>query len=396
MLLTCRRNNIDNPRAWQIFTFSQKKPYTGNNVMSGSRENVASEPSAAAVVSTLRDGYWDRTDLIRLEDGCLRVRKVSRGAEASGPWGTNTLRREIEYMRRLQGDTARWFPVLLAAWDNGPDLGYEMSFIPEAADVGSLAQEAAFTQPQADLFQDTLGHVVFHLLHQPLASSDELAVHVRDVMFYALSQLEHLDEFHPILSAKSVQINGHTMPGLHRAAQKVMQKTPLLDALAKPPCVCLHGDLFLENILLPQNADNTDRPARLTLLDPVSVAGVFRGHPLFDLVKYESYATGELLALRAERLVADGFDSPEKNSYTYHILGNNPAIRPFLDINWHSRFRAAYVSKYGAVHLPAYHLLDAYFALAMSLTARSLHRRGRVLKATLAINKVLKSLASSR
>ena len=68
-------------------------------------------PSVAAVVKTLRDGYWDRTELIRLEDGSLRVRKTSKGTAAPGPWGVSTLRREIEYLRALQGNAADLFPA---------------------------------------------------------------------------------------------------------------------------------------------------------------------------------------------------------------------------------------------------------------------------------------------
>ncbi|MHC4716835.1 MAG: hypothetical protein ACYS5V_07695, partial [Planctomycetota bacterium] len=67
---------------------------------------ASAEPSDATVVSTLRDGYWDRTEIIRLGDGELRVRKASKGRRAAGPWGVSTLRREIDYLTSLRGEAA--------------------------------------------------------------------------------------------------------------------------------------------------------------------------------------------------------------------------------------------------------------------------------------------------
>ena len=45
---------------------------------------------------TLKDGYWDRTEVVQMADGSRRVRKSSKGDAPPGPWGVAALRREIE------------------------------------------------------------------------------------------------------------------------------------------------------------------------------------------------------------------------------------------------------------------------------------------------------------
>ena len=125
------------------------------------------------------------------------------------------------------------------------------------------------------------------------------------------------------------------------------------------------------------------------MIDPVSVAGVFQGHPLFDLVKYESYATGELPALRSEKIELEGFNDPAQGRYVYRFCTEDPAIRPFRQIDWHSRLRSAYLSKYGQIDLAAYYLLEAYFAVVMTICTTGRQRPARLVKATLALNAAL-------
>ena len=112
-----------------------------------------SAPSVCRVLRTLRDGFWDRTEVIRLYDGALRVRKAFKGDQSPGPWGAATLRREIRYMEALDGQAAEYFPKLLAAWDKSGQLGYEMSYVEGALDAGLLARSGAMTQVEADAFQ---------------------------------------------------------------------------------------------------------------------------------------------------------------------------------------------------------------------------------------------------
>ena len=350
------------------------------------------KPSAAVVVvKTLRDGYWDRTELIRLEDGSLRVRKTSKGTAAPGPWGVSTLRREIEYLRALQGKAANLFPALLAAWDDGSQLGYEMACIEDSVDVAALAQSTAMTQQQADAFQDSLGQAVFTHLHQPVAPRESLASHIQQTITEALAQLRRHSEFATLIDAHAVRINDTALTGLQSALRRLLCEPAPLHTLDAAPCVRLHGDLFLENILVPRQDDATATPTRFKLIDPVSVAGVYQGHPLFDLVKYESYATGELVAMRAEKMYVDGFADPSAGRYVYGVCTDDPTVRPFAAIDWQSRFRTAYLSHYGQVDRHAYCLLDAYFALVMARCTTGLHQQARVLKATLALNQTITS-----
>jgi len=350
----------------------------------------SSVPSIASLVRTLRDGYWDRTEVVRLPDGSLRVRKVSKGEGAPGPWGVATLRLEIEYMNALEGEAAGLFPKLLAAWDDGEHLGYEMSYVDHATDAGTLARSAALDRQQACTFQDALAEAVFGHLHVPVGPGDSLAGHVRRTIIDAMSQLTLHSEFAALIDAETVNINHERMNGPRSAMQRLLRRPAALEALDAGPRVRLHGDLFLENILLRRTADERNWPARFTLIDPVSVAGVFHGHPLFDLVKYESYATGELPAMRSEKVRLEGFDGPSPGNYAYRLCREDPAIRPFSEIDWHGRLRAAYVDKYGPIDRRAYSLLEAYFAAAMALCTHGLHRRARVLKMVLSLNAAIR------
>lgn len=348
-------------------------------------ERIANRPSDASTVAVLREGYWDRTELIRLGDGSLRVRKECHGAQA-GPWGLVALRREIGYLQSLSGKVAGCFPALLATWDQDGRTGYEMSYIDGSRDVGALAQAGQLDQSQADLFQDALGSVVFDLVHTPAKADQPLSAHVQETMFGVLAELESQERLAPLIAAEAIGVNGQRLCGTRLAVQRVCERADILSRLDGGPCVRLHGDCFLENILLPKSGSGREWPTHLTLLDPVSVAGVCQGHPMFDLVKYESYATGELLALRSLKVQIEGFDRPADGRYLYRLRTDEPTIQPFVRIDWGGRFRAAYVSKYGAVHLPAYQLLEGYFALVMALCTSGLQRQARLLKATIALN----------
>ncbi len=109
-----------------------------------------SEPSPGRVVRTLKDGYWDRTEVIELADGSQRVRKRNKGAAAAGPWGVESLRREIQYLQSLSARAATVLPSLLACWDRNasgmPDLGYEIPFHARHVDAGDLARRGALPQ----------------------------------------------------------------------------------------------------------------------------------------------------------------------------------------------------------------------------------------------------------
>jgi hypothetical protein len=107
---------------------------------------------------------------------------------------------------------------------------------------------------------------------------------------------------------------------------------------------------------------------------------VFCGPPLFDLVKYESYATGVLPALRSEWLDLRGFDGSDE--YTSRIKWQHPALTPFVTFDWHTRIRAGFEAKHGPVDRRIYRVIDAYFSLAMAVNTDGIQRRARLLKAT--------------
>ncbi len=314
----------------------------------------------------------------------MRVRKVSKGAQA-GPWGQVVLRREIQYLSSLTGPVADVFPRVLAAWDSGADVGYEMSYIDRTRDAGAIAQAGEVDQAKADRFGDVLGTVVFDLIHVPVPVAQALGAHVRETLSYALETLVQEAPLAHLIQAGDIRVNGKPMAGTRRAVERVCEASGPLSMLDAGPCVRLHGDCFMENILVPDAVTDARWPARLTMVDPVSVAGVYEGHPLFDLVKYESYATGELLALRSGKVEVDGFDLPS-GGYVYRVREEEPSLQPFTQVDWRSRFRDAYLKKYLTVHLPTYHLLEGYFALVMAVCTSGAQRRARLLRATMALN----------
>src|SRR5438477_12165546 len=147
------------------------------------------------VVRTLKDGYWDRTEVVELGDGSLRVRKRSKGDAPPGPWGVAALRKEIEYLTNLPQRAQAAFPPVLDAWDDRsatrPRVGYEMPFYADHVDVGALARRGALAQSEIDLFQEVLAEVVLERVHlAPTAGGELLSAHLTSVVDHALGTLE--------------------------------------------------------------------------------------------------------------------------------------------------------------------------------------------------------------
>ncbi|MBI3830739.1 MAG: hypothetical protein HY291_14555 [Planctomycetes bacterium] len=349
----------------------------------------SSTPSLAAVVRVLKDGIWDRCELIQLASGELRVRKTTKG---TGPWGVNTLRAETHYLQALPPGAAEHFPAVLAAWGEKPEesnVGYEMPYFDGWRDGGEWVRSGTLYQKDADRLQEDLAQTVFRSLHRPEPARPALAAHVEEIIRGALEQLDRLPEFSELMRAGEIVLNGHALPGPERAFQALLAQGDLFRALAQAPCVLLHGDLLLENVLWRTNI-LAGKP-RLILLDPVSVAGVALGPPIFDLVKYESYATGELYAMRTGLVEAARANDPGATpAYRYRVRWEDSAMRPFRLVDLHTRFRAAYTARHGEFDRNVYRLLDAYFALVMALNTTGLLRWARVLKATECLGEIAK------
>ncbi len=368
------------------------------------------EPSAstprARHVRMLKDGYWDRTEIVEAPDGSLRVRKSSKGEAPPGPWGVEALRREIQYLSALSPEGNQAFPPLLKHWDEvqtPPAVGYEVPFYADHSDAGAWARQGGQSQSEVDGFQEILAELVFDRVHTP-AQTESISRHVASVVEQALAGLETDPELAPLIRASAVHINGEALRGT-RAAFELALQSDLPSLLDGEPQVRLHGDLFLENILWQakppatvtnhEGAGTVEAAPRLLLIDPVSVAGVDAGPPLFDLVKYESYAKGELPALRSEWLDVSGFSAERAGqraeqplAYAARVRWHEPGLEPFRRLNWYTRFRQLFEAKYGRINPRAYRLLDGYFSVAMAMNTSGNQRRARLLKATVDFNAV--------
>lgn len=353
----------------------------------------ATEPSDGRVVRTLHDGFWDLTQVIELADGSHRVRKRSKGATAERPWGPESLRREIRYLRSATPEATAVLPRLLAWWDRAGaggtiDVGYEMPFYPDHRDAGTLAKAMVLAQDEIDEFQRTLADAVLTRLHATTGQDVEpLSQHMTRAVRQAFDGLVGDPAFATLIEAEHIELNDRPAFGPRAAFEANVRNTNILALLDSTPAVRLHGDLHLENILWRPLAI-AGGESRLVLIDVVSVAGVTFGLPLWDLVKYESYATGELMALRAEKIEVAGLGEGTGH-YRCRIRTEDPALAPFIKLDWHSRFRSAYEQTHGSIDRRLYRFIHGYFNAAMALNTTGLQRQGRLLRATEDFNAAL-------
>lgn len=332
-------------------------------------------PTPATEHTLLRDGYWDRTAVVQLPDGQLRVRKISKGNASAGPWGRDNLRAEATYLTGLEAHLTDFFPKLLDNWD-GATTGYDMAFQQGYINVGELARGQLFNQTQADAMQAYLAERVFHQLHTATDAPPMLTNNMQDTLLKAQACLQTSD-LQCLIPA--VHINQQPVAQLDAQLEQLLE-SDLINSFDKQPQVRLHGDMFMENMLLPEQDPGDNWPQQLILIDPISVAGVGHGHPLFDLGKYLSYATGELPAMRQERVIITGFEQPDASVFSWQIDWQDPAMAGFKNIDWHSHLRQAYIDHYGEIDARAYALLEAYFAAAMVVCTTGLEQQARALK----------------
>ena len=144
-------------------------------------------------------------------------------------------------------------------------------------------------------------------------------------MGQALATLGTDPSLAPLIQAPSVRLNGKIQLGTRAAFTAAMADAALVAALDARPLVRLHGDLFLENMLVRRASDPGG--ASLMLIES-GFGGRRRGGPAaFDLVKYESYATGELPALRAEWIDVGGLRAGD--DYRYRVRWERPSSPRF-------------------------------------------------------------------
>jgi len=337
-------------------------------------------PCSAQEVQLLRDGYWDRTAIVALDDGSKRVRKISKGDLSAGPWGRDNLRAEANYLATLESHLQDFFAPLFATWDEATT-GYDMGYTDGYVDVGQIARQQLFNQEQAEAMQGYLGLRLFQQLHTSSTAKPILVENIKSTLKKAQLCLQEHAQLNCLLG--QIQVNDLAVAPLQDQLQAIYNSQVLANFDTSPQ-VRLHGDLFLENMLLPANDTGSDWPHQLILIDPISVAGIGAGHPLFDLGKYESYATGELPAMRQQRLVLQGFDELSfdgtANRYHWAIDWHDDAMQGFKNINWHSRMRELYIQHYGPVDTAMYELLQAYFAAAMVVCTQGREQQARALK----------------
>lgn len=348
---------------------------------------TSTRPSLAAVNSLLRDGYWDRTEIITMADGSQRVRKQSKGYHSAGPWGMDNLRAEALYLQDLEPHLIDLFPRLIASWEQ-PAPGYDMSYKKEYVDLGQLARAKAFSQQQADEFQSHLGKRVFGQLHTLSNTTCSLSANILDTLkkaAHTIASSAHLD----CLLTDQLTINSQGCRPLLTNITRLENQRHLLQAVDNQPKVRLHGDLFLENILLPRFSSLKQWPTQLVLIDPVSVAGISTGHPLFDLVKYESYACGELPAMRRGHVHITGMKQVNTQQLGFAVDWSHADMKAYTQINWHSYLRQSYVKHYGKVDEAMYALLEAYFAAAMVTCTEGVEQQARALRALLSLERAL-------
>jgi hypothetical protein len=348
---------------------------------------TSTRPNLAAVEVLLRDGYWDRTEIIRMADGSQRVRKQSKGQQSAGPWGMDNLRAEAQYLQDLEPHLLDLFPRLIASWEE-PAPGYDMAYKNDYVDVGQLARAKVFNQQQADQFQTHLGKRVFGQLHTPTSASCKLSDNILDTLNKAAHAVASLADLTCLL-ADPLYINGQRCTPFAINIVRLATQTQLLQAIDGQPQVRLHGDLFLENILLPKFSSLKQWPTQLVLIDPVSVAGISSGHPLFDLAKYESYSTGELPAMRRGHTQITGMHGGPSHPLGFTIDWHHKDMKAYTDINWHSCLRQSYVNHYGPVDEAMYALLEAYFASAMVICTDGVERQARALKALVSLERAI-------
>ena len=194
---------------------------------------------------------------------------------------------------------------------------------------------------EIDAFQDALAEALLERVHAPLPANDQpLSEHVRDVVEHALNTLEAEPVLAALIRADSVQLNHQHVAGAARGvcADRTRGGNHR-GARCRASSAAAWRFLSRERPVAAEQDRGDERRAAAHSHRPVSVAGVMRGPPIFDLVKYVSYATGELPALRSEWVDVGGFDDGD-DGYPYAHSCSRPGARALSDARLAHAFAA--------------------------------------------------------
>jgi len=319
------------------------------------------------IIRIIKEGYWERTAVVNGTDGQPRIRKESRSNKAENqPWARLSLLREINYLKSLEGSAAALFPEFLGSWGEenkrGP-IGYEMTFLDGWTDLGDLLQQGHVDHRIIKTLEKNMASMLFNVLYIEQKPSEMLSTHIETAVELAMQHLCGKRELAAIIESGSISINGLAVPGL-RHSFDAGRRQGILERLNNGPQVRLHGDLIPENVLIPRSSPL--QADELLFIDPVSVAGVSTGHPLFDLVKYESYAQGDLFAIRSGALTATPHANDER-LFQLDLKHPEPALENFSRAHLGESLRLEYTRCYGKPDPNLEHLLLGYFSLVMAI-----------------------------
>jgi hypothetical protein len=315
------------------------------------------------VVRRLQTGWWENVTLVG-RSGLLRVRKELHRLDA--PWARDVFIKEWQYLCKLPEGLRPPFVRVIAQCDEllmnppPPDrpLWFDMEYLDGYTDVRALLAEGRVSSKDAECIQglliDALLNCLYHLPGEPFEVDRIIWPVFEQVMDFA----ERDAELAPYARSPRWVINGRARPNLKQTVPVARADRRARQQFESSPSVRLHGDLFYENVLY-----RPDPPA-IGLIDPVSVAGVAAGPVVFDRVKFDTWVSGELYALRHGRFEvrAGPGRSPPRVDYVWSA--DDPVLKELRKVDLASRVLAAMDERTGPSE-SAQAILAAYFNLAM-------------------------------
>lgn len=324
------------------------------------------------VVRPLQRGWWENVLLVRV-DGRLRARKELHRLDA--PWARDVLIKEWRYLRELPASMRPPFVSVVDQCDEltadpppaDRRLWFDMEYIEGFTDVRALLAEGRVSVSDAARIQDLLIAALvdglYRLPGEPFDPDRIVWPVIEQVVEFAVDDAD----LAPYAGVDEVTINGTVRPNLRQTLSAARADGLIREQFRAAPSVRLHGDLFYENVLY-----RPDPPA-IRLIDPVSVAGVASGPVMFDRVKFASWLSGELYALRHCEFELDhdcchcgGLSGAVGRvaRIDYAWSSDDPVLGHLRHVDLGSRVLAAMNELCGPCE-EAQAVLDAYFNLAM-------------------------------